>query len=135
MEALHNDAFIQVSRATKQVPLAFGQETSYENGAFSEAKTISAEDLANGSGPHSKDGSFLAKKVPHTLHIAVEMNTRGIWVPIYVDPDMHNIPMDLQLTPLNEVWPCSFIVKYCHSLTTCINSTGCSGPTTLCKLG
>jgi hypothetical protein len=99
---------IQVSSATNTQALAFGQETSYDNNTFSAAKTASADDFLNPSGSQSMNDSFLAKKIPNTLHIAVELNAGGAWVPVYVDPDVHNGLMNHQLTPLNEV--CTYLI-------------------------
>ena len=98
---------IQVRSATNNQQLSFGQETSYDNNSFTPAKTAAASDFLNPSGPQSPNDSFLTKKIPNTLHIAVEMNAGNAWVPVYVDPDVHNGAMDHQLTPLNEVrfWP------------------------------
>lgn len=94
---------VQVSSATNNQQLAFGQKTSYSNNIFTPALTASATEFLNPSGPQSPDDSFLANTIPNTLHIAVELQAGGTWVPVYVDPDTHTGEMNHQLTPLNEV--------------------------------
>jgi hypothetical protein len=61
------------------------------------------KDFLNDKGEKSPEDTFLAKKIPNTLHVSVELWAGGAWVPVYVDPETHGGLMDHQLTPLNEV--------------------------------
>jgi len=116
-----------VSSATNTQPLAFGEETSYSSNVFTAAKIASTKDFINESGPQSPADSFLAKKIPSPLHVAVELQSGGIWVPIYVDPEPHTTEMDHQLTPLNE-----YMVFWSSSVQTAsmIDESRCSQPMT-----
>ncbi|KAL1297520.1 hypothetical protein AAFC00_005037 [Neodothiora populina] len=91
-----------VRSATNNVEVAFGQETIYQGNTFTDAATANRDDFINASGLQSYQDSFLAQKIPKTLHAAVECFVGGAWASVYVDPDNHVGTMDKQLTPMNE---------------------------------
>jgi hypothetical protein len=93
----------QVHSATNQVPIAFGQQSIFQNSEFGRATPADHGDFPNPSGSESYEDSFLLKSVPHDFHAAVDTLVEGKWAPIYVDPDMHAGAMNISLTPLNSV--------------------------------
>ncbi|EQB50556.1 hypothetical protein CGLO_09998 [Colletotrichum gloeosporioides Cg-14] len=88
--------------ATNAVEIKLGEETKYNGSGFGAASPADHSIFENSSGASSFENSFMALQVANNLHTSVQLEVKGNWVPIYVDPDNHIGVMDKQLTPLNE---------------------------------